>query len=176
MLTILIGKSAAGKDTLLNKMVNNEGYTPVISYTTRPRRKGEVDGKDYNFVSEEYFQNLVASESLAEFRSYNTVYNGISDVWFYGTPRLSDIQNKKYIIILDVNGAKETIKEYGPENIEVMYLYAPDDVREKRARERGSFDILEWERRKKDDALKFSEEQINSLQKILQKEIKMINN
>lgn len=55
MLKILMGKSAAGKDTLLNKLVAQGKYKPIISYTTRPMREGETDGVEYHFVTETQF-------------------------------------------------------------------------------------------------------------------------
>lgn len=50
MITLYIGKSAVGKDTLLKKQIE-DGVSPIISFTTRPMREGEVNGVDYNFVS-----------------------------------------------------------------------------------------------------------------------------
>ena len=49
MLTILIGMSASGKDAILRELVANHGFREIVTTTTRPMRKGEVNGKDYNF-------------------------------------------------------------------------------------------------------------------------------
>lgn len=51
MLTILIGMSASGKDAILRELVANHGFREIVTTTTRPMRKGEVNGKDYNFIS-----------------------------------------------------------------------------------------------------------------------------
>ena len=56
---ILIGESAVGKDTLCTYLVDNNGYERIVTYTTRPPRDNEIDGVDYNFVSQEDFQEMI---------------------------------------------------------------------------------------------------------------------
>ena len=56
MLTILIGMSASGKDAILRELVANHGFREIVTTTTRPMRKGEVNGKDYNFISRKEFE------------------------------------------------------------------------------------------------------------------------
>ena len=55
---VMVGPSGAGKGTLIDflygKFPDKFGFS--VSYTTRPPRAGEVDGKDYNFVSKEKFE------------------------------------------------------------------------------------------------------------------------
>ena len=51
----VIGKAAVGKDTLVNELLKDNQYRKAISYTTRPKRAGEIDGKDYYFISLEEF-------------------------------------------------------------------------------------------------------------------------
>jgi len=51
----IVGKSGSGKSELCNALTN-KGYNKVITYTTRPPRDGEVDGIDYHFVDDEYFE------------------------------------------------------------------------------------------------------------------------
>ena len=59
-LIVLSGPSGVGKGTVLKKLLKD--YTDIeysISATTRPARKGEIDGKDYFFLSlEEFFQKV----------------------------------------------------------------------------------------------------------------------
>ena len=52
---------------------------------------------------------------------------------------------------------------YGKENCFVVFVHATDKIRTNRAMQRGSFDIYEWERRLKDDSLKFSSTQTDGL-------------
>ncbi len=171
-ITIIIGKSGSGKDTLLKKMVA-EGKTPIVSYTTRPMRVGEVDGVDYHFVSHDEFQYLIESNQLTEYRTYTTAVGGKRDTWFYGSPRLD--LGKDYVGVLTPEGAIPFIKAYG-KSVEIIYMQVSDEIRRARAIKRGSFDETEWQRRLAADEKDFSEEVISNLKKTLKKPIVIINN
>lgn len=80
MLTILIGMSASGKDAILRELVANHGFREIVTTTTRPMRKGEVNGKDYNFISRKEFEKGISEGRFFEYRSYNTIWNGKEDV------------------------------------------------------------------------------------------------
>ena len=70
-LIAIIGRSASGKDYLFrHTLKNNPDLNPVIHYTTRPRRDGEVDGRDYFFVAESEFQR---KEDNYEFSKTNSI-------------------------------------------------------------------------------------------------------
>lgn len=56
-LIALVGKSGVGKTTLGNSLAEFHGLSPVVSYTSRPPREGEVDGVDYHFRSKEWFED-----------------------------------------------------------------------------------------------------------------------
>lgn len=109
-LIALIAPSSAGKDYILNKVLNEiKGIKPIISYTTRPMRDTE-DGTEYNFITKEKFNEMLSKNKFIEVRSYN-VYNG--DIWFYGLPKDAiDLKsNHNYITILDFEGYK-VVKKY----------------------------------------------------------------
>ena len=59
---ILIGKAAAGKDHM-RKVLEGRGFTYGTSYTTRPPREGEIDGRDYYFISEEDFKHYAKNNN-----------------------------------------------------------------------------------------------------------------
>lgn len=165
MLTIYVGKSGSGKDTFLKKQVK-KGIKPIVSYTTRPMRSGEVDGVDYHFISNEEFNLMIANDKFLEYRVYNTLVNGNPDKWYYGSP-IIDIENDNYVIVLDLTGAKDFIKYYGGENINIVYMCVNDKEREKRARQRGSFNQTEWDRRLVDDNKKFTLEALEEISRLL---------
>jgi guanylate kinase len=73
---ILVGKAASGKDNL-RKRFESRGFKYAVSYTTRPPREGEVDGKDYFFITDEEASNMVESNMFYEY----VYFNG----WLYGT-------------------------------------------------------------------------------------------
>jgi guanylate kinase len=80
LMFVLSSPSGAGKTTLSRMLV---AETPAlqmsVSATTRPKRPGEVDGKDYYFVDQSRFETMVANDELLEFA---TVFGNR-----YGTPR-----------------------------------------------------------------------------------------
>ena len=163
MIVILCGKSASGKDTTLKKLVEKYNYIPIISTTTRPIREGEKNGVDYNFISKEEFNWKIAKDMFLEYRSYNTLFNDIPDTWYYGTEKQELDPKKIYISVLDFDGAREVQKYYGRDNTIIIYISCPDAIRENRAKHRGSFDQTEWDRRLKDDEIKFSDDKVNEL-------------
>ena len=163
MILILCGKSASGKDTTLKKLVEKYNYIPIISTTTRPIREGEKNGVDYNFISKEEFNWKIAKDMFLEYRSYNTLFNDIPDTWYYGTEKQELDPKKIYISVLDFDGAREVQKYYGRDNTIIIYISCPDLIRENRAKQRGSFDQTEWDRRLKDDEIKFSDDKVNEL-------------
>lgn len=73
---ILVGKAASGKDHL-RKRFESRGFKYAVSYTTRPPREGEIDGKDYIFISEDESKVLIESGFFYEY----VIFNG----WVYGT-------------------------------------------------------------------------------------------
>ena len=78
-LIALCGKSASGKNTLLRKIIKqNPESHEIISCTTRPSREGEIDGKDYFFLSLEEFANKDINGEMLEVSKFRD--------WYYGTP------------------------------------------------------------------------------------------
>lgn len=101
-LIIVSGPSGSGKDTILKKVFARlPDIKFSISSITRSMREGEVEGEKYNFVSREYFEDMIKNGMLLEYNNYIGNY--------YGTPRgpIDEvIKNGGEIIIeVDVNGA-----------------------------------------------------------------------
>ena len=158
---ILCGMSSSGKDSILRKLVSDYDYLPLISCTTRKMREHEVDGKDYWFIDNWAFKSMIENNRLIEYRSYNTLVNGIKDIWLYGLSK-SELDrvypNQKYVVILDIQGTQSLLDYYGKDKCEVIYVDCPSEIRKERAVKRGSFDLTEWERRSKCDEVDFSED------------------
>lgn len=97
---MIIGPSAVGKDTMINRLKNK--YPEVIyklpSYTTRPKREGEIDGKDYYFVTKQEFSELKNNGKLFGIQKYN-------DNWYASNKsKLNEaLENKNKIVILNYN-------------------------------------------------------------------------
>lgn len=73
----ICGKSASGKDTLLQRIITNPGLHEIVSCTTRPPREGEVDGKNYFFLTLEEFAHKDCMGEMLEVTKFRD--------WFYGT-------------------------------------------------------------------------------------------
>ena len=77
---VLAGKSASGKNFVARKL-EEHGYKTVVTYTTRPKRKGEKQDITYHFISDEEFNKKIDGGFFAEWKSYITN----EGVWYYGS-------------------------------------------------------------------------------------------
>jgi guanylate kinase len=113
-----------------------------ISYTTRPRRAGEVDGKDYFFVSPEEFRRLRDQGALAEFVEQFGYGYGTSREW------VVDMVNKggDLVFDLDSRGARALKKEF-PQGTLIFILPPSLAELERRLKGRGGMDPEEQARR-----------------------------
>ena len=91
MIFVVVGKSGVGKDTIINNYLKkNDNITKVTQYTTRPMRLDEINGKEYNFISDEEFDILLSENKFCCVGKYQ-VANG--DTWKYAV-KIEDL--KKY--------------------------------------------------------------------------------
>ncbi len=142
LLLVLSGPSGAGKGTVRRRLAE---ITPVnygVSATTRRPRPGEVDGKDYYFLSSEEFRNRIRR---GEFLEWAEVYGSL-----YGTPReplLSCLTEGQDVLVeKDIQGAR-TIRQRYPEAV-LVFIMPPSVVDlEERVRGRGTEDTIQLERR-----------------------------
>ncbi len=83
VLYLVMGKSASGKDTVFQKLREDKtlGFQTIIPYTTRPKREGEKEGREYYFVSLETFHAMEGVHRIMESRTYQTVHGD----WTYFT-------------------------------------------------------------------------------------------
>lgn len=92
----LTGPSCSGKSTLVNMLLKQGDFTEIVSTTTRPPRKGEVDGVTYHFVSLDEFQKIEMLETV----NFNGNYYGGSVAEF--EEKLAS--NKIPVIIVEPSG------------------------------------------------------------------------
>lgn len=134
-LFILSAPSGAGKTTLIRALlaeVNDGSIHFSVSHTTRDPRPGEVDGRDYHFVSEENFRQMIADDEFLEWAQVHSNYYGTSKAEVLG--RLEGGQD--VILDIDVQGAERLSHQF-PEAHTVFIL--PPSMQELRRRlvERG---------------------------------------
>ena len=65
-MVLVSGPSGCGKSTIIQRLLASPLVEFSISATTRPRRKGEVDGEDYHFLSAEEFRVKVEAGAFVE--------------------------------------------------------------------------------------------------------------
>jgi guanylate kinase len=103
-LILLSAPSGAGKTTLVRALLDREPNLRFsISYTTRPRRPAERDGRDYFFVSESKFRSMVEADEFLE-------YARVFDNW-YGTGRthVQSLLEAGHSVLLEIDwqGARQ---------------------------------------------------------------------
>ncbi|MBO6244640.1 MAG: AAA family ATPase [Clostridia bacterium] len=134
MLVILSGVAGAGKDTIKKELIKRmENVESLPSYTSRPKREGDVDGGTYHFVSKQEFEQMIEN---GEFYEYDIHHNN-----YYGTSRklLNDKINSGKIIVkdIDVNGTKHLIELLKDDTrIITIFLRVPKEELKKRLEER----------------------------------------
>ena len=129
-LLVISGPSGSGKSTICKKLLEDPRVTFSVSATTRKRREGEVDGRDYHFLSREEFKRKV---ERGEFVEHAEVYGNM-----YGTlrepMRKAMAEGKVYLLEIDVQGANQ-LRALGEEGTYVFI--APPDFEELRRRLAG---------------------------------------
>ncbi|MDO5003752.1 MAG: guanylate kinase [bacterium] len=130
-LIVISGPSGCGKDTVVKEVLKtNSNAWLSVSCTSRKPRPGEVNGKDYFFLSRDEFEKKIADGDLLEYAEYAENY--------YGTPK--DIivekinQGIDVILVIEIQGALK-IKEILKETIFVFIL--PPTIKELRRRLEG---------------------------------------
>ncbi len=134
MLVILSGVAGAGKDTVKKELIKRmENVETLPSYTSRPKREGDIEGETYNFVTREEFENMIEA---GEFYEYDVHHNN-----YYGTSKklLNDkIASGKIIVRdIDVNGT-EHLQDLLKADTKVVtiFLRVPKEELERRLQSR----------------------------------------
>ncbi len=143
MLLVISGPSGAGKGTLYNRVLAADPtFTFSVSYTTRGPRPGEVDGKDYCFVTEEQFRQMLDRDGFLE---HAEVHGHL-----YGTPRqpvLDALEAGRSVMLdIDPQGALQVMDKM-PDCVSVFILPPSFAELRRRLTGRGTEKPEEVERR-----------------------------
>jgi len=143
---IVSGPSGVGKTTLCKRVMQlDRNLFYSVSATSRPRREGEVHGKDYYFLSPSEFENWIKEGKLLEWAK---VYDN-----YYGTPLEPVIENfnrgKDVIMDIDVQGKRQIERNFRGRVVTVFIL--PPSVEEllERLEQRGAETPEQFEKRKR---------------------------
>ena len=128
MIYIITGPSGVGKNTIIEAMSTDLDFYFSVSHTTRPQREGEVDGKDYHFVTEKEFKTLVDENLMIEYEQYGGFY--------YGTSKKEILKESNIILLdLEVNGATKLLSEN--DDFIGIFIDIDDNELVKRLKNRG---------------------------------------
>jgi len=131
---IISGGSGSGKSAVIAPLHHNKAdFCISVSHTTRPPRIGEVHGRDYHFVSDEVFNQIINSQDFLEWEHVHQHR--------YGTRKSDFLQliesGKKVIIEIDVNGAMNIKKLF--DKVVMIFIMVPDlKTALSRLKDRGS--------------------------------------
>ncbi|MDI6845355.1 MAG: guanylate kinase [Candidatus Saccharicenans sp.] len=107
MIYVISGPSGCGKSTLIRELFSRlPGIQFSVSHTTRPKRAGEVEGRDYYFVTREEFQRMVDSQSFLEWAEVHGHLYGTSRDEISKKSRQGDL-----VLDIDVQGARQLRKK-----------------------------------------------------------------
>jgi guanylate kinase len=132
-LYIISAPSGAGKTSLVRALLNLDTHIDLsVSYTTRDPRAGEIDGKDYHFVSRETFLAMAKrGEFLESAEVYGNLY-GTSQTWI----RQEIAKGRDILLEIDWQGAAQ-IRRLFPECISIFILPPSREALQQRLKGRG---------------------------------------
>jgi len=127
-LIVITGPSGVGKGTIVKSLIKEHSQLHLsVSATTRKPRPGEVDGRDYYFLSREEFESEIADDKFLEWAEYAGNY--------YGTPKstVQELINSGKLVLLEIElvGAR-IISEIFPDTMRIFLL--PPSIEELEAR------------------------------------------
>ncbi len=115
---VVTAPSGAGKTTLVRALLATDHQVQLsVSFTTRSPRTGEVNGKDYNFVTREAFEAMIAAGSLLEHAEVFGNYYGTSQPWIESMLA----QGQDILLEIDWQGAQQ-VRRLLPEAIGIFIL------------------------------------------------------
>lgn len=145
-LLLIVGRTASGKDSLVNKLCERTNLKAIISYTTRPRRENE--GNTHIFTTEDVYEQMQAEDKVA-------AYTQISGYHYWTT--INQLYENDFYII-DYKGI-QTLRELNLPNIRfvTVFVNTPDKIREERALKKRKDDKIVFRKRSLDEAAQFRE-------------------
>ncbi|MDE6641465.1 MAG: guanylate kinase [Acetatifactor sp.] len=128
----LMGKSSTGKDTIFKRLLADRelGLKKIVPYTTRPIRRGERDGVEYFFRSEEDFLRLKEQGRIIEDREYHTFHG----LWRYFVADDGQIESSGNYIMIGTLEAYRHLQDYfGADRVLPVMIELDDGDRLQRA-------------------------------------------
>lgn len=135
-LFVISAPSGSGKTTIIRKLLKKiKNLHFSISCTTREKRRGEKEGKDYYFINEDKFKKMVKREEFIEWAKVHNFYYGTKKSEVF--PKIE--KGKDVLLDIDTKGSFKIKKKY-PESIHIFLIPPSFKELEKRLRGRGDLD------------------------------------
>lgn len=115
LFVLLVGPSGAGKTYMENFLLeHNKHWTKLISFTTRDRRPGEVDGVDYHFINEEEMEDLNILQQMQIYGNY------------YGTcVEHLDESYRVHVLVVGADGPDQFKSIFGEDRVMTLFIKSP---------------------------------------------------
>lgn len=127
----IVGPSGSGKTTIGEAVFGRE--KELTSFTTRPKRNGEIDGVDYYFISKEKISDMIKNSGLAEYTQYAGNYYGLTmEELFNKTAKY-----KQVYVIVNYDGYRQILDIYGRNVVKGIFIHMSKDDVEKGLKNRG---------------------------------------
>jgi len=129
---VIMGKSAAGKDTVYKRLINDKNLqlSPIVLYTTRPIREGEIEGVTYHYIDNQILAQYREAKQIIEARTYETVHGP----WTYATISENiNLAKHDYLVIGTLDSYESYIRYFGSANVTGIYIDVSDRSRIHRA-------------------------------------------
>jgi guanylate kinase len=131
-LIVISGPSGSGKTSIIRRLLDRVDIVFSVSATTRPPRPGETQGVDYNFVTTEEFEEMIARDALLEW----AIYDGNH----YGTPSdpvaAETAAGRDVLLDIEIEGARQ-VRAQRPDALMIFVSPPSTEVLRRRLRSRG---------------------------------------
>ncbi|MBR6090679.1 MAG: guanylate kinase [Anaerolineaceae bacterium] len=119
LILIISGLSGSGKDTVINRLkeISTVRYHFVVTCNTRKKREGEIDGKDYHFISRERFLEMIKNGEMLE---HSEVYDDLKGVPRFEIEKAIE-KGEDMILRLDYQGMKK-VKAVYPDAVSIFII------------------------------------------------------
>lgn len=122
-LITITGPSTSGKSTLAT-LFKEDGFSEVVSTTTRPQRTGEIEGVSYYFTDENNFKNQLENNDLVEHEQVGKYFYGVSK------KAISDVIDKGIpaVLVIEPNGANKVAQYCHEKGILLYKVFVNNDM------------------------------------------------
>lgn len=117
-IVLICGYGGSGKDFIVSKLQELFGYYKMVSFTTRPMREGEINGKSYYFISDSEFFKMKENNEFFEITEYETD----TGKWYYGFAQDSIKEGEINLAIINPDGIDQMVKSSIKDRLVILYV------------------------------------------------------